>query len=331
MKDSETEEKSDGTIMLDDLAPGMEVNLLDKDGEVLASGEVSKVLAKSIKIEDSDNGEVSTVKKEKIDSVTELEEATSLDVDDLEEGMEVSLADKKGETLASGEVEKVSKKAITIDGEKIKVKKIDAIFLLESEDENPAIDWADLEEGMNVTMLDEDDEELATGNVEKLLKTVVTVAGTKVKKSEAKTIRVEEVEETEIDLKNVEEKMFVRILGEDGEELASGEVEKVSKKAIVIDDVKVKVKNIGTIMVAALEPDKEEKPDKKDKDKSGEKVPGVTKIITDMICANPKLTEEKIAKKLSKTGLNANEATLHITYRKLQTVFESLREAGNME
>ncbi|KKL54253.1 hypothetical protein LCGC14_2267250, partial [marine sediment metagenome] len=362
---------SDG-ISLDDLKVGMEVTLLDEDDEVLAEGEVIKVLSKSVKIED-DEEEIHTIKKKEIASVSELGDGTEeseegdgetqeLDWDDLEVGMEVTLLDEDDEELAEGEVEKLTKTAVIIDGDKIKKKDIETIVTSaeeeeesdgeseeeseeEPEEESEDIEVEDIEVGMDVALYDDDEEELASGEVTKVSSKSIKLTD---EEDETVTVKITKIdsaivftgedeseesdgESEEIEFDALEKGMEVTLLDEDDEELASGEVEKVGKNFVTIDGDKIKKKDIDTITVETSESEEEEEEEEEETSSKKDKKVSVTQLITDTICANPKLSEEKIAKKLSKQKVEVNKSTLHITYGKVQKIIDSLRAAGQIE
>lgn len=121
-------------------------------------------------------------------------EPKEIDMDDIEVGMAVILVDDEEEVLAEGEIEKLTKSAITIDGEKIKKKDVETVF-------TPADDDGD----DNGT-----DEEVTTEMVQKALQAYKKEFGNK----EYKAILKEYDIKSEKDLKDLDEDDLAKIYSE---------------------------------------------------------------------------------------------------------------------
>jgi len=208
-KDKDEEEDA-----LEDMEVGIEVILCGKKGKVLAEGEITKLGKKKVTVLTDDDEEVSVVKSKivsvkVIDSGTDAEgksesseDEEEIEVDDIEKGQNVRIVVDDEEI--EGEVEKVAKKAITIDGEKYKKDEIEEAYLIESEggegesgeDSGESIDPEDVEDGMNVAV-EMKNGDVVEGTVTKVAKKSITVDDTRC--SFAKIVSVTTATEAEGD------------------------------------------------------------------------------------------------------------------------------------
>ena len=276
----------------------------------------------------------------------------SLETDDLEPGMQVSIETEDDEF--EGKVKKVMSSKVLLtdeDGETIRIPidDIEAITSMESEEEE--------EDEEN----EEEEEEKPSRSRRSTSRKAPAKKGRRTSKRKEEPEDEEEDEEGEtVEFDDLEEGQNVRVETEDEE--IEGEVVSVLPRTLVVKPAKggkrariakKDIENISLVEGDEEEEEEEEKPSRsrrstskgrgssrtstrtstrgKGRTSSKEaKTPGVRTQILEILCRNPKLTAEKVKERLEKKGVEVKPQTINLAYSAFKETMELLEKHGKL-